>query len=37
MCYLLQRENLLSGYVQIVAFYLTSPGPGEEVPQQGGL
>lgn len=37
MCYLLQREDLLSGYVQIVAFYLTSPGPGEEVPQQGGL
>lgn len=35
--HLFQREDLLSGHVQIVAFYLPSPGPGEEVPQQGGL
>lgn len=36
-CFVFQWEDLLSGYVQIIAFYLTSPGPGEEVPQQGGL
>lgn len=37
MSHLFQRENMLPGYVQIVAFYLASSGPGEEVPQQGGL
>lgn len=34
---LFQWEDMLPGYVQTVAFNLASPGPGEEVPQQGGL
>lgn len=37
LSHLFQREDMLSRYVQIVAFNLASPGPGKEVPKQGGL